>query len=86
MAEYHVGCSPITNVIYAGTLTKSKGMWLNKSDVTEEALACVRDHLFRLANDEGKPEFGYEWTLKDERRVQLLVKILPKEDGDAEQH
>lgn len=86
MAEYHLGNSPITNTIYAGTLNKAKTMWLNKSDVTEEALACVRDHLFQLANDEGKPEFGYEWDLKDGRRVQLLVKILPKEDSDAEVH
>lgn len=84
MAEYHVGNSPITNTIYAGTLNKAGTMWRNKSDVTEEALACVRDHLFQLANDEGKPEFGYEWDLKDGRCVQLLVKILPKEDSNAE--
>lgn len=82
MAEYHIGNSPITNTIYAGTLNKAKTMWQNKSDVTEEALACVRDHLFQHAKDEGKPEFGYEWTLKDGRRVQLIVKVLPKEDGD----
>lgn len=85
MAEYHLGVSPITNTIYAGTLNKTKTMWRNKSDVTEEALACVRDHLFQLANDKGKPEFGYEWTLKDGRRVQMLVKILPKEDSDADE-
>lgn len=84
MAEYHIGHSPLTNTIYAGTLNKTKTMWRNKSDVTEEALACVRDHLFQLANDDGKPEFGYEWDLKDGRRVQLLVMILPKEGNDAE--
>lgn len=84
MAEYHLGCSPLTNKIYAGTLNKAKTMWQNKSEVTEEALACVRDHLKQLADDEGKPEFGYEWDLKDGRRVQLLVKILLKEDSDAE--
>lgn len=84
MAEYHIGNSPITNTIYAGTLNKAKTMWQRKSDVTEEALVCVRDHLFQIVNDEGKQEGGYEWTLKDGRRVQLLVKILPKEDSDAE--
>ena len=82
MPEYHLGVSPLTNTIYAGTLNKTKTMWQNKSDVTEEALACVRDHLFRHANDEGKPEFGYEWDLKDGRRVQLLVKILANEEND----
>lgn len=84
MAEYHLGVSPLTNTIYAGTLNKSKTMWQNKSDVTEEALVCVRDHLFSLAEQEGKSETGFEWDLKDGRRVQLLVKILPKEDSDAE--
>lgn len=84
MPEYHLGHSPLTNTIYAGTLIKAGTMWRDKSDVTEEALACVRDHLFRLAEDEGKAEFGYEWNLKDGRRVQLLVKILPGEDSDAE--
>jgi hypothetical protein len=83
MAEYHLWCSPLTNTIYAGTLNKAKTMWQNKSDVTEEALVCVRDHLFQLAKDKGKQEGGYEWTLKDGRRVQLLVKIMPKEGSDA---
>ena len=77
MAEYHIGLSPLTNTIYAGTLNKAQTIWRNKSDVTEESLACVRDHLKRLADDEGKHEFGYEWDMKDGRRVQLLVKILP---------
>lgn len=86
MAEYHLGVSPITNTIYAGTLNKAKTMWLNKSDVTDEAVACVRDHLKRLADDEPDFKFGYEWDLKDGGKVQLLVKILPKEDNDAEIH
>ena len=84
MPKYHLGNSPITNTIYAGTLNKEGTMWRNKSDVTEEALACVRDHLKRLADDEGKSEFGYMWDLKDGGCVQLLVRILPKEDSDAD--
>ena len=86
MAEYHLGQSPITNTIYAGTLNKAKTMWINKTDVTEEALACVRDHLKQLADEAGKSEFGYEWDTKDGKTVQLLVKIMPKEDDDAEVH
>ena len=39
MAEYHVG-NGFQN-IYAGTLTKDKTRWVNKSDVTEEAIAAV---------------------------------------------
>ena len=44
MAEYHVGCGAFG--IYAGTLEpKNKSMWRNKSDVTEEAIEAVRDHM-----------------------------------------
>ena len=43
MANYHVGCG-LTG-IYAGTLKKSGDMWLNKSDVTHEALCAVAQHL-----------------------------------------
>ena len=39
MAEYHVGNGLAG--IYAGTLTKDKTRWLNKSDVTDEAIAAV---------------------------------------------
>ena len=39
MAEYHVG-NGFEN-IYAGTLTKDKSRWINKSDVTDEAVAAV---------------------------------------------
>ena len=45
MAEYHVGCGAFG--IYAGTLEpKNKSLWRNKSDVTEEAIEAVRDHMF----------------------------------------
>lgn len=43
MAEYHVGCG-ITG-IYAGTLNKTKTMWVNKSDVTDEAIGAVAQFL-----------------------------------------
>lgn len=39
MAEYHVGMG-ISGVIYAGTLTKDKQRWFNKSDVTDEVVAA----------------------------------------------
>ena len=44
MAEYHVRCGAFG--IYAGTLEpKNKSLWRNKSDVTEEAIEAVRDHM-----------------------------------------
>lgn len=39
MAEYHVG-NGFEN-IYAGTLSKDGKRWLNKSDVTDEAIGAV---------------------------------------------
>ena len=36
MAEYHVGCGVFA--IYAGTLNKSKTLWQNKSECTDEAV------------------------------------------------
>lgn len=48
MANYHVGCG-ITG-IFAGTLNKKGDMWLNKSDVTDEALIAAAQ--FLLDHDE----------------------------------
>lgn len=43
MAEYHVGCG-ITG-IFAGTLNKKGDTWVNKSDVTDEAISAVAQFL-----------------------------------------
>lgn len=58
MAEYHVGCG--VAAIYAGRLNKSKTMWLDKSDVTDEATSAValyllteeKEMLFKYNNEE----------------------------------
>ena len=81
MAQYHIGCSPISGTIYAGTLNKNGNMWVNKSDATEEALASVRDHLEQKTNEEHKTTFGYEWTKKDGTVIQLLVKIVEQKEA-----
>lgn len=43
MANYHVGCGLAK--IYAGTLKKSGIEWLNKTEVTHEALCAVAQYL-----------------------------------------
>ena len=43
MAKYHVGCG-ITG-IFAGTLNKKGDMWVNRSDVTDEAISAVAQFL-----------------------------------------
>jgi len=42
--KLHLGTSPITPIIYAGNLNKSKTMWAGEGvDVTEQALGSVFD-------------------------------------------
>ncbi len=72
MAEYHVGCGFAG--IYAGILKKNGEEWLHKSNVTEDAINAVRDYLFlqKRADDN---MFGYEWTLKDGRKLKLTIVV-----------
>ncbi len=43
MAKYHVGCG-ITG-IFAGTINKTGTKWVNKSDVTDEAISAAAQFL-----------------------------------------
>ena len=85
MAEYHVGCGVFG--IYAGTLNKTKSMWVNKSEVTDECLVAVRDYMvMELLGGGGCSKGhtgGYEWDLKDGRTVELRVTIKEKENENC---
>lgn len=56
MADFKVGCSPITSKIYAGKVLKN-GMWGVKHDVTDTAVGAVAQHLLQL---EQKVRFDYD--------------------------
>ena len=77
MVEYHVGCGAFA--IYAGTLNKSKTMWKNKTECTEEAIDAVRDYMVEELlggfDYEKMNKSGYEWKLKDGRTVKLMIEI-----------
>lgn len=65
--KYHVGCG-ITG-IFAGTLNKAGTMWVNKSDVTDEAIGSVAQLLLEhdesvLFTYQGK---RYRLSVKEER-------------------
>lgn len=77
MAEYHVSAGLFG--IYAGKINKKSDKWLEKSEVTDEALCAVRDYLYDQAIIEGKTVWGYEWDKKDGKVVELVVKI---KDGE----
>jgi len=60
MAKYHVGCG-ITG-IFAGTINKTGTMWVNKSDVTNEAISAVAQFLL-----EHEVTMNFEYQGKDYR-------------------
>ena len=72
MAEYHVGCG-ITG-IFAGTINKTSTRWVNKSDVTDEAISAVAQ--FLLEHEEAL-NFNYHG-----KRYRLAVE--PQEVRDKE--
>ena len=70
MAEYHVGCGFAG--IYAGTLNKKKDMWVNKSDVTEEAIHSVVQYLYeQIPNN--KNGIAYVYTFRNGDKVCMAV-------------
>lgn len=70
MAEYHVGCG--LAAIYAGTLNKKKDMWLNKSDVTKEAIWSVVQHLYEQIPDR-ENGIAYIYTFRNGDKVRVSV-------------
>lgn len=86
MAEYHVGCGAFA--IYAGTLnSRNKGLWQNKTECTDEAICAVKDYmvteLLGGLDCTKAASSGYEWPLKDGRKVELRVTVKDKEEADV---
>ncbi len=62
--EIKVAVSPMTNIIYAGTLIKNGRMWgSDKQDVTIDALVAVAEHALKfgepvvISTADGSPEY-----------------------------
>ena len=75
MAKYHVCCGIAG--IYAGTTNKTNTMWVNKSDVTVEALGAVAQ--FLLEHEEAAMTFNYEG-----KRYMLAVIQIENEPQESE--
>lgn len=53
--KLHVGLSPLTNTIYCGSVLKDGMTWgANKTDVTNEAICAVVDHIKEFKRRTGK--------------------------------
>ena len=75
MAEYHVGCGFAG--IYAGTLKKNGKEWLHKSDVTDEAILSVIQHMyFQLKG--GETSMAYAVKMNDGKYVRLKIEVSDK--------
>jgi hypothetical protein len=63
MKKLHIGTSPLTNTIFAGTVLKDGMTWsADKQDVTVDALVAVAQHVIAFKHPvvitcSGKPEY-----------------------------
>lgn len=72
MAEYHVGCGLFG--IYAGTVKKNGKEWLHKSDVTNEAILSVIQHMyFQLGK--GETSMAYAVKMNNGKYVRLKIEV-----------
>ena len=77
-----VECSPLTGTLRIGRLGKAKTHLIEWEDREDEILCAVRDYLYKRAEENNLKHFGYEWTRKDGKIVELSVAIRDG-DGDA---
>lgn len=70
-----IDCSPLTNTLRVGRVGKKRDHLLEWEEREDEILCAVRDHLVGLAEQRGENSFGYEWTRKDGRVVELRATI-----------
>ena len=66
MANYHVGCGIAG--IYAGTLNKKGDMWVNKSDVTDEAVSATAQWLLQTGEIVKFKYDGKEYVMSVSRK------------------
>mgnify|MGYP006902138307 CR=1 FL=1 len=74
MAEFKVGCSPLTSKIFAGNVLKSGTWGQTKHDVTETAPAAVAQHLMQLNE-------SIEFTHGNGKRYRLQVIEVREENS-----
>ena len=72
MPEYHVGVGLAG--IYAGTLKKNGKEWINKSDVTNEAINCVMAYMYTEIK-EGDKSIAYANKTRDGKYLRLKLEV-----------
>ena len=81
-----VDCSPVTGTLRIGRTNKSQTHLLEWEEREDEILCATRDFLYEKAVRNKSDTFGYEWTRKDGRIVELRVTVKDSADmrGEAE--
>ena len=51
--KFAISQSPLTNIIYVGRLNKEGSKYLEKKDMTMEAISSVVDHIKQIQDEEG---------------------------------
>ena len=55
MNDLKIGLSPLSNTIFIGSISKDGRYWLsNKTDVTNDAICTVADHVLAFQRETGK--------------------------------
>lgn len=55
MSNLKIGFIPITNSIFIGSVSKDGKYWLsNKTDITNDAICAVADHVLAFQREAGK--------------------------------
>lgn len=70
-----IDCSPLTNTLRIGRVGKERTRLLEWEEREDEILCAVRDFLCEKAKQNSSADFGYEWTRKDGKIVELRVLI-----------
>ena len=83
MSEFHVRFED--GAIYGGTTTRDGEEWKKCTDVTNEALAAVRDYL-RANRPDDTEQIGWKWEKRDGGEISVvLVETWPVEEEEEEE-
>lgn len=74
-----IDCSPLSNSLRICRVGKSGTNILEQEDRENEIISAVRDFLVTLAERNNGNTFGYEWTRKDGKIVELRLTIKESE-------
>ena len=77
-----IDCSPITGTLRIGRTNKAQTHLLEWEEREDEILCATRDFLCEKAVRNKSNTFGYEWTRKDGKVVELRVTVKETEDGE----